>query len=315
MTKKPSVLVTGINGFVGSHLAHALLSQKMDVHGITRNAKNTRYLDQLKITKKVTLHQGDLKERSTTENVFNKHAFETVYHLAAQADVWKSATGTETQDTNVTGTINLLDGIQKSQCNPTVIISSTVRVIPLLQRSPTIVTTPYDLSKQQIEQISQLHFKKGMKGAIARDSNVYGPNDWNFNRLIPRIMKGILVDKHVKLIKNGQARRDYLYVQDAVDGYLALNEHVNNPAVQGNSFTFATGERYTPLEVLGKVEQILNEKAEIEWDDTPLVDIDQVPLDITRTISQLSWKPATPIEKGLRETISWYEKNIGAMHK
>lgn len=308
------VLVTGINGFIGSHLARTLLDKGFDVHGISRRPGQTQYLKGIPGLERIHLHAGDILDGGFLQELLSKHEFEGLFHLASQSDTWKSAQHpTETWDVNVNGTLNVMETLRKKKTQTHVLVMSSVRVFQN-QAAPhgapeLIKLHPYDASKWSAEMIAASYFHTyGMKGAIARSTNVYGPNDYNFARLIPRIMKGVFVDQKIQLCGDGQLKRDFMHVSDTVSGLLAMYEQITSPHVNGKSLTLATGHSHSIREMVNIIEDASGKKTPVEWDEAnPLHERDQPPIHVGETENTIHWKAKMDIHAGLRETTKWYQ--------
>ena len=311
---KRRVLVTGINGFVGSHLARTLLDKGFDVHGVSRRPGQTPYLKGIPGLERVHLHAGDVLDAGFLQELLDQHEFEGVFHLASQSDTWKSAQHpTETWDVNVNGTLNVLETLRTRKVDAKIILMSSVRVFqnnPARPGEPEIIKLhPYDASKWSAEMLAASYFHTyGMKGAVARSTNVYGPNDYNFARLIPRILKGVFVDQKIQLRGDGQLKRDFLHVKDVVNGLLAMYEQLPTPHVNGKSLTLATGKSHSIREMVNIIEEASGKKTPVEWDETnPMHERDQPVIDVRETEKVLNWKATMDIHAGLRDTVKWYQ--------
>ncbi len=308
------VLITGINGFIGAHLARALMEKEIEVHGIVRDLKSTPHLDGAHLPNKPHLHAADIRDAGAVSKTLSANDYSHVFHLASQSNTWKSAENPrETFEINTLGTLNLLEAIRNAKNSPAFIMGGSVRVFNYAASAGEIVNEEsihaYDASKAMAEMMVSSYFQTyGMHGAIARNTNLYGENDLNFFRLIPVIMKGVLVDQRVKLWGKGNVKRDFLYVKNAVDGMVALGEKINEKNVCGKAFTFASGETSSVQEICSVVKKISPVPFTIEWiEKNNISDRDQVALDVSHTQKVLGWKPTTSMENGLQNTINWYQ--------
>ncbi len=306
-------LVTGINGFVGTHLARTLMEKGMEVHGLVRDAKNIPYLDGANLPEKPHLHVGDIRDADAVRKAVSAHEYSHVFHLASQSNTWKSAENPrETFEINTLGTLNLLEAIRQTNHTPSFIMGGSVRVFHYTAKPGQIGKEEgmhaYDASKAMAEMMVSSYFQTyGMNGAIARNTNLYGGNDLNFFRLIPTIMKGVLVDHAIKLWGKGQVKRDFLYVRDAVDGMVLLGEKAENKSIRGNAFTFASGETSSVNDICSMVKDISPVPFSIEWSEKNNVsDRDQEALDVSHTQEVLGWAPHTSMKDGLQKTMQWY---------
>lgn len=306
------ILITGINGFLGSHLSASLQHQGAHVEGISRNPMNARYLQSFPAARPKALHELDLRDYSAVNEFLRAHSYDVVFHLASQADTWKSSQlPLETFETNMLGTLHLMESLRVHQKNTPVILSGSVRAFEYtnaITRGAPPSMHLYDASKFGMEMVASSYFHTyGMPGAIAQNTNMYGPNDLNFNRLIPKIMQGICLHGYASLRGNGQVKRDFMFVGDAVQGMESLAARVREKGINGNSFTFASGGLCSIREVAEKLSQITNHHARIEFDNIPLVnDRDQSAFAIDATTDLLGWKPLTALDDGLKKTLAWY---------
>ncbi|MFH0970339.1 MAG: NAD(P)-dependent oxidoreductase [Candidatus Diapherotrites archaeon] len=309
-----NVLVTGINGFIGSHLARTLLDKGFEVHGISRTPGQTPYLKGIPGLDRVPLHAGDILDAGFLTDLFAGNEFEGVFHLASQSDTWKSTQhSTETWDVNVNGTLNLMETLRKQKKDTQVLIMSSVRVF----QSPSsnhgnpelIQLHPYDASKWAAEVLSASYFHTyGINGTIARSTNVYGSNDYNFSRLIPRIMKGVFVDQKVQLRGDGQLKRDFMHISDTVSGLLAMYEKIPSSQVKGKSLTLATGKSYSIREMVDIIQEESGKNIPVEWEEThSMHERDHPVIDTRVTEEVLNWKARMDIHEGLHDTEKWYQ--------
>lgn len=312
-------MITGVNGFIGSHLARALLAEGAQVEGLSREGRPLRYLEALGLTERVVMHRADIVARDSMTDLFASHHYDYVFHLASQSDTWKSTRSPmETFCVNVDGTLNVLEALRKSPSSPRVVVGGSVRVFQYSavggpqNRSGTV--HPYDASKLAMETMALSYFHAyGIHGAVARNTNIYGPNDLNFSRLVPRIMKGVLTDGGLRLRGDGSLSRDFLYVEDAVDGMIRLAELVDRRPVQGRAFTFATGRNHTIRRLCNVVRACSPRPFELEWDrSSPMKDRQQKPVDVSETKEALGWSSATDLAGGVRKTMSWYRGYLEA---
>jgi len=307
------VLITGINGFIGSHLANELLQQGAIIEGASRSPKNTPYLDRLFPGKTIKVHPLELRSRESVQQLVNTHAFDFIFHLASQSDTWKSIQiPVETFESNVNGTLFLLDALRAKKEQTPLILAGSVRAFEPLSSNKTDVMAPlhpYDASKFCTQVIARSYFHAyGMNGAIAQNTNIYGPNDTNFNRLIPIMMKELFTKKTITLKGDGKIKRDFLYVQDAVNGMIRLAENCHSKSVNGKAVTFASGNLSTIRQIAEIVQKTMPFPTQISFDNRPFDDRDHPVLDIRSTQELLGWSPNYSLEKGLRETVPWYHE-------
>lgn len=306
------VLITGINGFIGSHLARALHEKGAVIEGASRTPNATPYLDNLFPARPFVIHPLELRRKESAAGLLNENTYDVIFHLASQSDTWRSTQiPVETFESNVNGTLYLLEALRANGANTPIILAGSVRAFEPLSSAKTDVLAPlhpYDASKFCTQVIARSYFHAyGMPGAIAQNTNIYGPNDTNFRRLIPIIMKELFTQKKIILKGDGKIMRDFLYVDDAVRGMVLLAENCTQKNVNGKSITFATGKLSSIHEIVQLVQRTFPFSVSVNFDGKPFEDRDHAVLDIRAAKELLNWVPEFSIEKGLRETLPWYE--------
>lgn len=307
------VLITGINGFIGSHLAKTLHAQGANIEGASRHPASTPILDRYFPTHPFVIHPLELRRAESVQALVKNQTYDTIFHLASQSDTWKSTQmPVETFESNVNGTLSLLDALRVKGANTPLILAGSVRAFEPLSSTKTDVMAPlhpYDASKFCTQVIARSYFNAyGMPGAIAQNTNIFGPNDTNFNRLIPIMMRDLFTKKKIVLKGNGKIKRDFLYVDDAVRGMVLLAENCARKDVNGKAITFASGRLSTIQQIAELVKSAFSFPVEIDFDGKPFEDRDHPVLDIRTAHELLGWAPDFTLEKGVHETVSWYEK-------
>ncbi len=309
-------LVTGINGFLGSHLAKELLAQGVEVHGMVRNPQQVPYLDALGIAKKVTIHACDLKSFEQVKKVVAADSWDYIFHLGAQSDLAKSIQfPLETIQTNVMGGTHLLESMRVHKMECPIILGGSVRAMDLASKEDE-VTHPYDASKAAIELIAKSYFREyKLIGGVVNNTNIYGPNDLNFYRLIPKIMKGIFTEGKMLLKGDGKETKDFMYVMDYVSAIVRLGEMLRvRKVASAQSFVFATGKT-TPVEsVVNIIRSLAKVPCTISFDGLAFQPIqhrnadkpETMELNPEETMKQLNWKPSFSLEQGMQQTMEWY---------
>jgi CDP-glucose 4,6-dehydratase len=258
---------------------------------------------------------GDVTDERLVTRMTSQYQPRTVFHLAAQSQVGMALRDPWTTfETNVRGTWNILEAARLQADHPHVIVASSDKAygmqkeLPYVEKSPLQGRFPYDTSKSCADLIAISYgqtFK--LPVSVTRSGNIYGGGDLNWDRIVPGTIRGALRGERPVLRSDGTMTRDYVYVQDIVAAYLALGEHMEDPAIQGEAFNFGRDDPKTVLEIMqaaldaaGRPDLkpiILNEaKHEIQ---------DQY-LDATKAKRMLGWVARYTLEAGLRETADWY---------
>ena len=224
-------LITGISGFVGSHLAEALLKESCDVYGLIRYRSK---LDNIQhIIPKLHLEYGDIRDAHSVEYVLKKVKPDYIFHLASQSFVPQSWTAPlDTMDTNIKGTINLYEAVRKLGLNCVIHFAGSSEEYGLVRENETPITednalrplSPYGVSKVAGDKLScQYVYSYGMKIVVTRAFNHTGARrgeqfvSSNFAKQIAEIEKGA---RAVIKVGNLKAERDFTDVRDMVKAYL-----------------------------------------------------------------------------------------------
>ncbi len=316
--KHQKVLITGANGFIGSHLVKKLIDLDADV--IVLNHKifsknlilNQSYIDKTK--EKII---AKIEDKEAIFDVFKKNKPTFVFHLAAQPIVeLGDKDPLSTFETNIMGTANILEAARKFKTKG-IIIASSAHVygqnkVPLLEEYFPQPSRPYETSKACADILAQtyaIHYKLPI--AIARFVNIYGPGD-NNQRLIPRTIK-LLKQKESPIIYNNKIVRDFLYIDDAIDAYLTLAKKIkkNNIDKSNIVYNFGSGQQYTVGKIINLIIKLMSKKdiQLIYENKTRPNEIIEQYLDITKAKKILNWQAKYSLENGLKETINWYQQN------
>ncbi|MDP6963658.1 MAG: SDR family NAD(P)-dependent oxidoreductase [Planctomycetota bacterium] len=308
------VLVTGAAGFIGSHLVAKLLANDCQVIGLDNfdpfySVKLKRYnLKSLLNNSKFELIEGDILNRTLITDIFGKHDFDAVVHLAAKAGVRPSITDPEAYfDVNVRGTLNILSEL-KSTTNTRLVMASSSSVYGNNSEAPfsedaetSKAVSPYAASKKAGEVLAHtfahLH---GIPTTLLRFFTVYGPRQ-RPEMAMANFINLIEAGQMVPMFGDGSSARDYTYVDDIVDGiYRAIERcdgyHIYN---LGNSSPISLKEMIACAgEVCGKQPRVT------QLADQP-GDVELTFADISRASNDLGYQPTTTLRQGLSHYRDW----------
>jgi CDP-glucose 4,6-dehydratase len=306
------VLVTGCSGFVGTWLSLHLSDAGARVIGYSRNGMPDATLSQFRLRDRLTIVQGAVEDSNLIQKTIREYGVDTIFHLAAQSKAdTAQQTPLKTFETNIGGTWNLLEAVRVSGKPIRVVLASTDTISGrelLPQANPPETITPYAASKACAELLSRTyHDTYGLQICIARTSNLYGGGDMGFQRLIPGTIRSVINGEAPVINSSGLKERDYLYVEDAVRGYMMLAAAMERPEISGQTFSFASGSPRSVtavvdiiLALMGRSDlkpRVLNQTADegsIEYLPSAMVS------------EQLGWSPGSTLESGLKKTIEWY---------
>ena len=321
MIKNKLFLVTGCYGFVAQHLIHNLLLNNNRVIGIYNKKyqlkifNNKNYINK----KKLVVKKVDIRNKKALTNLFKKYKFDYCYHLAAISQVLTSnQSPEETYEINVFGTINLLESAKLYRPKIKFIFSSSDKAygsskkLPYKEDFPLNGLNPYDASKACADIISRSYAKAfNLQVCVTRFVNIYGPGDVNWDRIIPGTIKSLINNKKPILRSNGRFLRDYLFIDDVVNGYIMLGKAMQNKKVKGIAINFGSGKPITVLNLVKKMLKINNNNSKF------YIIKNKVKNEIKDQYSgyqlakeTIHWKPKISLEEGLIKTFSWYKKKI-----
>lgn len=317
--KDKNVFVTGANGFLGSWVTKALTEKGANVVIIIRDEIPDSPLGFMSdvCDKLEGIVSGDITDFATVERIFNEYEVNTCFHLAAQALVGvANRSPLSTFESNIKGTWNILEAARNSRTFEGMVVASSDKAygehenLPYTEEFCLNALHPYDASKACADILSRTYFNTyGMNVAVTRCANIYGGGDLNFSRIIPDTIRSILQDKSPIIRSDGTPVRDYMYIADAVGAYLTLAENLKK--AKGEAFNFGTNSPISVLELVDKIIKIsgkVNLKPTIKGEAKG--EINRQYLYSEKAAKLLGWKPEYDLDRGLGETIAWYEKYL-----
>jgi CDP-glucose 4,6-dehydratase len=243
------------------------------------------------------------------ERILAEYELDTVFHLAAQTQVSTAvAEPIGTLTANIEGTWKVLDASRRQKVRRVVVASSDKVYgdgpVPYVEEQALAPRGVYATSKACGDFLAQAYTSEyGLSVAITRCGNLYGPGHFNWSTLIPGTIRAILERETIKLRSNGSPRRDYLYVQDAVDGYikLAMSD------VRG-AFNFGTGRASSVHHVVDTIRRLMKSSAVVSDCDGSVeaIEIQDQFLSYAKAERLLGWHPSYTLEQGLEKTIASY---------
>lgn len=312
MVKKGSrILVTGGAGFIGSHLVRALLKESFEVITPYIKIDSRSIFVQEGLVRKVRLFKTNLVDFEKINAVIKKSEPDYIIHLAAQPLVTTAYDlPLQTLETNIMGTVNILESARKHRVKGVIIASSDkaygVSSKGYKETDPLLGKHPYDVSKSSADLIAQSYFKTyGVPIVITRFGNAYGEGDLHFERLIPGLMQAIILRKTFKVRSNGRLVRDYIHVKDVVTGYYFLLEKMNK--VLGQTFNFSSTDNLSVIELIKLTEMALGIKIKYQILNEAKNEILYQHLDDAK-IKELGWKQKFNLSNSIKDTFVWYQK-------
>ncbi len=319
------VMITGITGFVGSHLAEFLLDRGIEVHGIVRWRSKHDNIEHLSGHPRLRLHDCDLRDASAIHEVLAKVRPSRIFHLAAQSFVPTSwLAPAETLSTNINGQLHLFEAIRQLKLDPIVQIAGSSeeygiiypRELPIKESNPLRPLSPYGVSKVGQDLLGyQYHMSYGLRVIRTRAFNHTGPRRGqvfvisNFAKQIASIEAG-LQSPSIQ-VGNLTARRDFTDVRDVVRAYWLATEKGKS----GEVYNIASGTDYTIKWLLNKLIKLSPVKIDVVQDPDRMrpSDIQRLLGDSTKFRKLTGWKPEIPIEQTLEDTLDYWREKIAEM--
>jgi len=311
MEKLTNILVTGGAGFIGSHLVDRLIDQGHKVIVVDNLSSGKKE----NLNPKAKFYKMDVRDPKISQ-IFDNEKLEVLFHLAAQPIVDVAYENPlETIETNVMGTANILEACRrKGDLKSIIVVSSDkaygkAKKLPYTEESSLLGDHPYDFSKTASDLLGQTYFKTyNTPIVISRFSNIFGSKDLNFGRIIPDIFEAVIKDKELLIRSDGKMIREYTYVKDIVDGCVKLSDNIKN--IKGEAFNFGSKNIFSALELIKKIEQILNVKVNYKILNIAKNEIPEQYLDYTKAEKLLNWHPQTNFEQAIKQSFNWYKEKI-----
>lgn len=323
--KGRNVLITGAAGFVGSWISKSLLEDGANVVAFLKEDASDILLRYSGVYPKLkAVIKGDITNFDLIKKTFVDFDIDTCFHLAAQAIVGiANESPIPTFETNIKGTWNILEAARTIESVKRVVVASSDKAygepikVPITEEHPLLASYPYDASKACADILSRVYSKTyGLPVGVTRCCNIYGGGDLNFSRIIPDSIRSIILNKNPVIRSDGTPVRDFIFVMDAVSGYLTLAENLERDEIKGEAFNFGSNSHITVLDLVNKIIEISgkNLKPEIIGKSKPKAEIDVQYLSSEKAEKLLSWKPEVILDEGLKEAILWYSNFFASPH-
>ena len=316
------VLITGITGFAGSHLADYLLAEQpgVEVFGVCRWRSRRENIEHL--GDRVTLIEGELRDEASLRRVVREVRPEAIFHLAAQSFVptsWRAPT--ETLTTNIAGQANLFEAVRAAKLDPVIQIAGSSEEyglvhpdeVPIKESNPLRPLSPYAVSKVAQDMLAYQYFRSyGMKTVRTRGFNHTGPRrgdvfvSSNFAKQIARIEAGL--QDPVMRVGNLDAQRDFTDVRDMVRAYwLAVTR-----ATPGEVYNLGSGRAITIRELLDMLVGMSDVEVEVQTDPDRLrpSDVEILLADSSKFRRETGWEASIPLEKTLADLLAYWRQRV-----
>lgn len=316
-----TTFVTGAYGLLGSWLVKALLARGDEVVVLRRDEPPANALALEGTERRVTVVSGDVRDEATIERALADYEVELVFHLAAQTLVGTARRSpAATFEANVRGTWVLLDACRRQGVGGVVVASSDKAYgphdeLPYREDFALQARYPYDASKAAADVIARSYWHTyELPVAVTRFANLYGGGDLNLSRLVPETVAAALEGRPPVIRSDGTLERDFLYVEDAVEAYLAIAGALGAGAA-GEAFNAGGGRPHSVLEVVSLVCRVAGVELEpdVRGQGVPAGEIARQYVDSTKLRELTGWEPRVGLEEGLRRTVEWYRAHPQAL--
>lgn len=316
---KKNVLITGGFGLLGQSLVRKIDKKKYNIFLLDKikYKKRNRFL--YDNHKKINIVHGNFNNIKFISKLIKVKKIKIIFHTGAVTQVLDSLKDPfKAYETNITGTINILESVRKLDKKIIVLYSSSDKAYGEL-RSKSYSENhrldsvyPYDLSKSCSDLICQSYSKVyGLKIGILRCGNLYGPGDLNIKRIVPETIIQTLNNKNLIIRSSGKLTRDYLYIDDATKAYLLVLNKLSQS--KNKLLIYNVGSKYN-LNVLQIVKKILKimkkEKLKPVIQNSSKQELETQKLNYKKIMNDLKWKQKIDMNKGIKETVKWYTENL-----
>jgi CDP-glucose 4,6-dehydratase len=326
-----TVFLTGHTGFIGSWMTFWLLQLGCNVIGYSLKSPSTPSLFKiLDLKNKITHIHGDINNKKFLEKKISKYEPDFLFHLAAQSLVRKSYDDpANTFQTNVMGTVNILESIKNSKSIRNVVIMTSDKSYENHEKTkfykendPLGGTDPYSASKSAAEIITNSyrktffnsnkdHDKIGLSSI--RAGNVIGGGDWSKDRIVPDCVHALKSKKSI-LVRNPNSIRPFQFVLEPISAILCVSAKMQkNPRLFSNAWNVGPPKKQGKIQVKKLVPKIIKEWGEGKWLDVSSKNSDfrheskLLMLDSTKIKKLVNWSSTYTLDEALTNTINWYK--------
>lgn len=310
------VLITGADGFIGSHLVESLVKDGKEVRAFTfYNSFNSwGWLDSIdkKILNEVEVITGDIRDSNGVREAIK--GVSDIFHLAALIGIPFSYKSPETYiDTNIKGTLNILQGARDNDVDRVLVTSTsevygTAKYVPIDENHPFQGQSPYSASKIGADRLAESFYRSfSLPVSIVRPFNTYGPRQ-SARAIIPSIITQLLSNKDVISLGSIEPTRDFNFVEDTVNGFIEIWK---SQKTIGEEINIATGNEISIGDLVKKLIDIINPNAIIKVDNNRIrpkeSEVERL-LGSNLKIKELTnWNNKFTLEEGLKITIDWFK--------
>jgi UDP-glucose 4-epimerase len=288
-------LITGGSGFIGQHLCRRLCAEGQSVHATSRRPRASRPNGPL-------WHEADLADLASARRLLAALKPEVVYHLAGAVGASPNlGLVVPTFTSLLTSTVNVLVAASEAGCRRLVLTASLTE--PLAVDGAATPHSPYAAAKWAASGYGRMfHELYGAPVVILRPFMAYGPGQAP-SKLIPAVTLSLLRGERPKL-SSGKTSADWVYIDDVIEGFVATG---TAPAIEGATIDLGSGQLTRMSDVVKRLVEISGSKIEPDFGALPdRPNENAIAADLLLAEELLGWRPATPLETGLKNTVAWY---------
>ena len=313
MLKGKKVLITGADGFIGSHLTERLAKEGAIVKALSQynSFNNWGWLEDVDCKNDIEVLSGDVRDSNYIREITK--GVDVIFHLAALIAIPYSYVAPDSYiDTNIKGTLNICQAAKDNNVSKTIITSTsevygTAKYVPIDENHPKQPQSPYSATKIGADAIAKSFYNAfELPVVIARPFNTYGPRQ-SARAIIPTIITQIASGK--KEIKLGDLTptRDFNYVKDTCEGFVKI---ANCENVNGEEINIGSNYEISMKDTLELIKKIMNSDVEFVVDSQRIrpknSEVNRLWCDNTKIKKLTGFEPKYTIEDGLKETIEWF---------
>ena len=314
-----TVMVTGADGFIGSHLTEELVKkgERVKAFCLYNSFGTWGWLDTLppEIKNEIEVFMGDVRDPNGVRCAMEGQ--EIVYHLAALIAIPFSYHSPDSYvDTNIKGTLNVLNAARQVGTKHLLVTSTsevygTARYVPIDEKHPFQGQSPYSATKIGADRLAESFWRSfGLPVTIVRPFNTYGPRQ-SARAVIPTIITQLLAGRTEIKLGSLEPTRDFNYVKDTAAGFMALGDC---EGAIGQEVNIATGEEHSIGDLANELIRQINPEAKIVCDARRLrpenSEVERLLGDASKMRALTGWKPAYTFEQGLAATIEFLRGNM-----
>jgi nucleoside-diphosphate-sugar epimerase len=300
-------MVTGAAGFIGANLCRRLAETGQDVHAVIVPGSNLWRLED--VASRLTIHMVDVRDAGATAALVERVRPHIVYHLATYGAYHHQVDSRRVLETNIFGLYNILQPCLGAGCELIVHAGTSSeygrRREPMRESDPPSPNSWYAVAKTAQTYLCQhIAASEHLPVVVLRPFSVYGP--WEQpGRLIPRLMAAVLEGGGIDMVGPDTAR-DFVYVDDVVDAFLAIESLRGCP---GEVFNIGCGVETSLRKLIAIVESAFGTPLDVRWNAMPprTWDTDHWQADISKAAARLGWRPKTSLTEGLAASLRWFE--------